>query len=287
FRRRAERRALEAEDVSALMEAYAIGSSFEKGIEAMIRAVWQSPHFLFRCEFTGASAPGTGMVRLNGYETAARLSYLIWSSMPDPMLLDAAEAGELATTQQVTTQARRMLSDPRAGSALTEFYRQWLELSRLDITTKDPVAFPMWSSAMRSAMQEEANAVLQHILFGEDPSLSTLLTAPLALPKGPLAQLYGVPERSEVSLLAETERAGVTTLPGFMASHAHPDQTSPVLRGKFIRNKLLCDHIPPPPDSVDISTPVLNEGKTARERFSAHAEDAFCAECHSKMDPLG
>ena len=287
FGRKVFRRTLESEDVSVLMEAYAVGSSFEKGIEIMMRAMLQSPHFLFRVEFTGSDTPGAGMVRLNGFETAARLSYLIWGSTPDDELLDAAEAGELSTSEQVAAQARRMLSDEKARSAVVEFYRQWLEMSRLDIITKDAAAFPLWSDELRDAMKAEGDAVVQAVVFGQTPTLDALLTSPLGLPQGPLAQLYGIPASDQVATLPADQRSGVMTLPGFMSVQAHPDQTSPVLRGKFIREKLLCQDVSPPPDNVDISAPAPSEGGTARERFDRHASDAFCAECHSLMDPLG
>ncbi len=286
FGRRAYRRELEQEDIDVLMEAYNVGESFEKGIEVMIRAALQSPHFLFRVEFTGGQNPGAGMVRLNNYETATRLSYLIWSSMPDDELFAAAAAGELQTAEQVEAQARRMLADPKAYDAVAEFYRQWLELSRLDSINKDVEAFPLWSQTMREALQDEGDAVVKEIVFGEDPSLEQLLTAPLALPTGPLADLYGIAESDTVTTVSDGERFGVLTLPGFLAVQAHPDQTSPVLRGQFVRERLLCTNVPPPPDDVDISPPAETEGGTARERFSAHATGS-CASCHQLMDPLG
>ncbi|HXS19292.1 MAG TPA: DUF1592 domain-containing protein [Polyangiaceae bacterium] len=287
FGRKAFRRTLEPEDLEVLLEAYSFGTSFEKGIEIMIRAALQSPHFLFRVEFSGSDVEGTGMVRLSGDETAARLSYLIWSSGPDEVLLDAAENGELSTPEQVESQARRMLDDPKARRAMAEFYRQWLKLNRLDIVSKDASAFPLWSEAMRQAMIAEGDAVIQSVVFGDDPSLTQLLTAPLGLPTGPLADLYGVAQGDQVVPLNAQERAGVMTLPGFLAVQAHPDQTSPVLRGKFVRERLLCDEVPPPPDNVVITPPDPAAGGTARERFSAHASDVSCAKCHKKMDPLG
>src|SRR5690606_19359636 len=123
--------------------------------------------------------------------------------------------------------------------------------------------------------------------FGEEATLDRLLTVPLGLPTGPLAQLYGVPESAQVTTLDAAERTGILTSPGFLAVQAHPDQTSPVLRGKFVRTKRLCDEVSPPPDNVDISLPNLNEGGTARQRFTAHLTDASCSICHSAMDPLG
>jgi hypothetical protein len=291
FGRRVYRRALEPEDTAVLLEAFALGSatSYEKGIEIMLRVMLQSPHFLFRVEFTGASPPGTApsMARLNGYETAARLSYLIWSSAPDDALLDLAAAGGLSTPEQVQAEAGRMLADPKARLAVAEFYRQWLELTRLETTSKDVAAFPLWSEAMKTALQAEATAVVEEVVFGADATLDRLLTAPLGLPTGPLAQLYGVPESATVVELDPAERSGVLSLPGFLAVQAHPDQTSPVLRGKFVRTKLLCDVVTPPPDNVDTSTPNLSEGGTARQRFTAHQTDPSCANCHKAMDPLG
>lgn len=291
FGRRAFRRALEPEDVAALMTAYGFGESFPEGIEIMIRAALLSPHFLYRVEFSGARESGNAMVRLNGYETASRLAFLLWSAGPDDALLDAAAAGELDTPQGVAVQARRLLADERARTAALEFYRQWLDLNRLGtISGKDPAEFPLWSDALKeatkTAMVTEANKVIESVVFSSDASLTRLLTAPLGVPTGPLATLYGVPESNDVISLPAGERSGVLTLPGFLSVQSHPDQTSPVLRGKFIRTKLLCGQVEPPPDDIDTSTPNPHEGGTARERFSAHAGGP-CAECHQLMDPLG
>ncbi len=287
FGRRAFRRALEPEDLAVLMEAYALGSSFENGIEVMLRTILQSPHFLFRVEFTGVSRPLAEMVRLSGFETATRLSYLIWSSGPDDDLLDAAERGELSSAAQVADRARTMLGDPRARRAASEFYEQWLELNRLASVSKDPVAFPLWSELLRDAMRTEARAYIESVLFERGGTLAELLTLPLGLPTGPLAQLYGVAESPTLTELSPTERAGILTLPAYLSVQAHPDQTAPVLRGKFVRSKLLCTDVPPPPDNVDLSAPDIADGATARERFSAHATEPSCASCHRLMDPLG
>ncbi len=287
FGRRAFRRALEQQDVDTLMEAYGVGLSFANGIEIMLRAILQSPHFLFRVEFTGAEQAPPAMVRLNPYETATRLSYLIWSSGPDDALLDAAKNGQLDTAEQVGVMARAMLEDPRARRAAVEFYRQWLELNRLDTVTKDAGAFPLWSNLLRASMEAESRAYIESVLFERTGSLAELLTLPLGLPVGPLAELYGVPESTTLIELSPDERTGILTLPAFLSVQAHPDQTAPVLRGKFIRKKLLCTDVPPPPDDVNLSPPEIHEGATARERFSAHSDEAGCRGCHELMDPLG
>lgn len=288
FGRRAFRRPLETSDVDTLMEAYAVGDSFDKGIEVMLRAILQSPSFLYRVEFTGADTPGAGMVQLNDYETATRLSYLLWTTTPDAALLEAAEMGQLSTPEQVAQKAREMLQDERAKVAISEFARQWLGLNRLDGVSKSAEAFPLWSQDMRAAMLQEASALIEHVVWGGDASLSSLLTEPAGMPAGPLAALYGVPESADVvTLPAEQQRAGVLTLPGFLAVQAHPDQTSPVLRGKFVRAKLMCTPPPPPPPEANIVAPEPGEGGTARERFTRHVSDPSCAGCHQLMDPLG
>lgn len=291
FGRRAFRRALDTEDLAVLMEAYAAGAAngFQKGVEVMIRAVLQSPHFLYRVEFTGASQLGAGMVRLNGFETATRLAYLLWSSAPDDALLEAAETGQLATAEQVEARARVMLQDPRAKAAAAEFFRQWLGLTRLETTSKHAETFPSWSEDMRRAMRDEAAAFVGHVLWSDTPTLESLFTVPLGMPAGPLAALYGVQPSAagQIVPLPAQERVGILTLPAFLAAQAHPDQTSPVLRGKFIRGKVLCTPPPPPPPDADVTPPPPGEGGTARERYSRHSTDRECATCHQLMDPLG
>ncbi len=289
FGRKAFRRNLEPDDVATLMEAYAAGQTYEKGIEVMIRAMLQSPHFLYRVEFTGTETAGDGMIRVNGYETASRLSYLIWGSTPDDTLLGAAEAGQLSTPEQVANVARTMLTDDRAKRGIAEFYRQWAGLTRLDIITKDANAFPLWSDDMRAAMDAESTAMVEHTVWGETPTLANLLTAPVGLARGPLAALYGVDPSDTIVNLPADQRAGILTMPAFLAVQAHPDQTAPVLRGKFIYKRLLCREISPPPAELmdRIVVPQVTEDSTARERFSAHSEDEVCAACHQYLDPPG
>jgi Protein of unknown function (DUF1592)/Protein of unknown function (DUF1588)/Protein of unknown function (DUF1587)/Protein of unknown function (DUF1585)/Protein of unknown function (DUF1595) len=289
FGRKAFRRNLEPADVTALMDAFAAGQTYEKGIEVMIRAILQSPHFLYRVEFTGTETAGSGMIRVNGYETASRLSYLIWGSTPDDALLSAAEAGQLSTPEQVAATARTMLADERAKRGVAEFYRQWAGLTRLDIVNKDVAAFPLWSDDMRAAMDAESTAVVSHTVWGQTPTLANLLTAPVGLARGPLAELYGVDATDQIVSLPADQRAGILTMPAFLAVQAHPDQTAPVLRGKFVYKKLLCRDIsPPPPELMDrITVPTVTEDSTARERFSAHSEEVVCAACHQYLDPPG
>lgn len=298
FGRRAFRRPLTAEDEQMFMNAYSLGKtdgSHAEGIEVMIRAALQSPHFLYRLETTPSADPSAVLVPVNPFELATRLSYLIWASGPDDELLDAAANGELATAEQVAAKAREMLASPKALTALNDFIAQWSDLDELELVGKNQALFPEYTPEVQAAMEQELPAFLNHMLATGDRSLSTLLTANVAFVNGPLASIYGVtaPAGGDGSLQMVTPpeaqgRSGLLTQAGFMAVASHPDQTSPVLRGKFVRTMLLCDPPDPPPDNVNISVPEVDAGATARERFSAHlSASGVCSACHALMDPIG
>jgi hypothetical protein len=298
FGRRAFRRAVTPQDEQFFMTAYAagrIGGSHAEGIEVMIRAALQSPSFLYRLETTTPGDATAPLVPLSQFELATRLSYLLWASGPDDALLDAAARGELATREQVATRARQMLGDAKARVAMENFFEQWTSTRRLEILTKNTTLFPAYSTAVRDAMAKELPAFVNDVLWNGDHNLTTLLTAPVAFVTAPLAPLYGVapPPGSEtnpvrVDLPADQGRSGILTQAGFLSVQAHPDQTSPVLRGKFVRAMLLCQPPEPPPPDVDVSLPTIDEGATARQRFSAHlTAGTTCNGCHRLMDPIG
>lgn len=298
FGRRAFRRPTTAQDEQLLLAAYAVGKtggSHAEGIEVMIRAALQSPHFLYRLELSTPADATARLVPLSQYELATRLSYLLWASGPDDALLDLAEQGGLATAEQVAAKARAMLEDPKARAAVADFYSQWLGTTRLEVTNKNTALFPAYSNALREAMAQELPAFIEYVHWTSDHSFDTLLTSPLAFVSGPLAELYGVTapggaasSPQNVMLPPEQGRSGILTQAAFLSVQAHPDQTSPVLRGKFIRTKLLCQPPPPPPPDADISPPEIDQGGTARERFSAHLTAGnSCSGCHVLMDPIG
>ena len=299
FGRRAFRRPITADDEKLLMAAYGAGKdggSYTEGLEVMIRAALQSTDFLYRLEVTPPSDASATLVPLSPYELATRLSFMLWGSGPDDSLLDAAARGDLSSKEAVATKARAMLKDDRARVAVDHFYAQWMSTSRLDIITKDHNLFPKYSADVQVAMAAEGPAFINYLLWnGGDRSLKSLLTSQNAFVNAALAPIYGVSAPSGsgadlkmVSLPANQGRAGILTQAGFLAVQAHPDQTSPVLRGKFVRTRLLCDDVPPPPDNVNISVPAVSSAGTARERFSAHLTAASsCAQCHQLMDPIG
>lgn len=299
FGRRAFRRPTTADDERILMAMYSagrMGGSYAEGIEVIIRAALQSPHFLYRLETTTPPDASTKLVPLSQFELATRLSFLIWGAGPDDALLDAAARGELGTRAAVATKARAMLQDPKARVAVTEFYKQWIGTSRLDVTSKSATLFPAYSPAARDAMARELPAFVEHVIWTGDRKLSTLLTSPMAFVSGPLASIYGVTVSGgaanttpQMVMLPDSQgRSGILTQAAFLSVQAHPDQTSPVLRGKFVRTKLMCQPPDPPPPDADITPPDVSEAPTARQRASAHlTAGASCFGCHQLMDPIG
>lgn len=294
FGKRAFRRPLAEDEAELLLGVYQQGradADFRTGIEMVIEVALQSPAFLYRVEFGVTPRPGEATVRLDGWETASRLSYFLWGSMPDDDLFAAAEAGKLATKEDIAVQARRMLSEPRAREATGDFHQQWLHYDRIASVGKDAGLFPSWSSSIGQLMRAETSAFIDHVVFEDGGDLHALFTAPYSFMNKDLAAFYGVPgpagdgfERVE---LDPTQRAGILTMGTLLTINAHSNQTSPVHRGKLVRERFFCAQMPPPPKDVDITVPEPKPGSTARERFAAHSQNQACKGCHALMDGIG
>jgi Protein of unknown function (DUF1592)/Protein of unknown function (DUF1588)/Protein of unknown function (DUF1595)/Protein of unknown function (DUF1587)/Protein of unknown function (DUF1585) len=294
FGRRAFRRALTSDELSNYMSIYTTtraDSDASTGVRGVLAAVLASPHFLFRFEFGADGASDLDNAQqLTAYELSARLANLIWASAPDDQLLDAAESGKLATRDQVETQARRMLADPRARRALAEFYRQWFGLQRIETVSKDHATYPEFDDTLRAAMSEESRRFVEDVLWNGDAKLSTLLTASYSFVNDDLAELYGVEAPAgggfaKVELNPE-ERAGIMTQAAVLAGYARPDQSSPVKRGQWVRTRLLCQPLPDPPANVpELAQP--KQGVSNRERFAMHTSNPACSGCHNLIDGLG
>ena len=286
---RAYRRELEGDERTRFMTLYSdikAKYGFKTGVEVIVRAALQSPHFLYVVEVGDGPV---GRIPLTQFELASRMSYFLWSSMPDDTLFAAAKNGELADAASIEAQARRMLADPRAVDTVRSFHRQWLELEHLESLNKDKDYYPAFSDALRSAMAEETERFAEHAVL-QDGSFDTLLTANYTFVNADLAQLYGVTAPSsgwaKVDLPAG-KRAGLLTQASFLSTHAHPNQTSPILRGKFVREAMLCQLISPPPPNIEVVVPKLEPGLSTKERFSQHSTDPACSNCHKLMDPIG
>ncbi len=294
FGSRAYRRPLAPAERDRLLAVYAagrIGGSFAEGIELTVRALLQAPAFIYRLEYGRTARPGDRLVGLTGHEVASRLSYFLWGTMPDARLFEAAARDALATPAQVAALARQMLADPRARPAVVEFHRQWLGLSALDHLGKDARAYPEFDRALAGAMAAETAAFVEDVVFAGDGSLRTLLTSSRGFVSPALARLYGIPAPSGSGLrpveLPPAERAGLLTQAGLLAVHALPDQSSPVHRGKMVREQVLCDQMPPQPPNLMVTPPEVDPGRPTRARFAQHSADPACSGCHRLMDPLG
>ena len=258
-------------------------SDFSAGIGAVLEAMLQSPALLYLAELPAAG--GATPAPLSGHELAARLALFLWNSVPDGELLDAAERGELATAEQLARQAQRMLADARARDAVASFTLQWMAVDTLPERSKDAALFPGYGAPLAVAMLAETTAFANHVVLEGDGRLQTLLTSTESFASEPLRELYGLTAGAQG--LDPAQRAGLLTQASFLASHAHANQSAPVLRGKAIRASLLCDSPPPPPPDVNTTPPEPAPGATTRERFAAHTENARCAGCHAFLDPVG
>jgi hypothetical protein len=293
--RRAWRRPVDAGDVARLMPFFRAGrdeAGFEAGVEVALSAVLISPEFLIRVERDPPGlAPGTAYP-LGGSELATRLSFFLWSSLPDDDLLDAAERGDLATPDGLAAQARRMLADPKSRSLAETFAGQWLHLRNLEAATPDGRLFPDFDDNLRQAMRTETE-----MLFGcvvrEDRSALDLLRAEFTFLDGRLAEHYGIPHVygprfRKVALEPGARRGGILRHASVLTVTSYATRTSPVLRGNWILENLLGTPAPPPPPDVpaldDVAVPA---DAPVRERLAAHRADRACAACHAVIDPVG
>lgn len=306
FGEKAYRRPLDAEEKQILKDTYTstkagalalkepADASVQAGFEAVLEVMLQSPQFLYRVDngIEGSTAD-PNIVKLTPHEVASRLSYFLWASMPDQELFAAADAGELDTPEQIEAQARRMIEDPKAKEGFKNFYRQWLRFDKMENMSKDPVLFPNFSPQMVGYMKEETSRFMDHVVWELDGGIELLLSLSYTFINAPLAKLYNyspVPadENTWVKAVFDPDhRAGLLTQGGWLAAAGHAEQTSPVFRGLFVRNQLMCQELPPPPPDVMVTAPAIDPNATTRERFSQHSADPYCASCHTSMDPVG
>lgn len=297
FGRQAFRRPLTDEERAEYLTLFRTGlelEDFRTGIFLVVDAFLVSPNFLYRMEPAPAGAGTDDVVPVEGYALASRLSFFLWRSMPDDVLLDAAEAGELRTAEDVEAQARRMMDDPRFSRSHDDFFRQWLGLDRLATLTKDETIYPAWSDGLRDSLRASLEAQLAEAM--ETGSLDELVRGGFAFVDETSAAHFGVtipagatPERDGLYRveLDASERAGLFTHPALLAMLGKSNQSDPIHRGVFVRTRVLCENLPPPPGDVDITPPDLMPGLTTRERFDQHRNEPRCAGCHRLIDPIG
>ena len=293
--RRAYRGLATDDDVRELVGFYEAGRAhggFEAGIEAALWRLLASPKFLFRFEFDPPDAAPGAAYRLGDRELASRLSFFLWSSIPDEPLLAAAERGELRRPGELERQVRRMLADPRAAALVDNFAGQWLYLRNLEHIVPEPRRFRNFDNNLRRAFRRETELLFASIV-AEDRSVLELLDADYTFVNERLARHYGIPgvRGSHFRRVAVTDehRRGLLGHGSILTVTSYANRTSPVLRGKWVLENLLGAPPPPPPADVpdlpeeDGSGPAL----TMRERLAAHRANPVCASCHATMDPIG
>jgi mono/diheme cytochrome c family protein len=289
--RRAYRRPLTETDLNALMGFYRDGrsrGSFEQGLERILAA----PSFLFRIEQPQSGPPGAPF-RLSDLELASRLSFFLWSSIPDDELLNLAIAGKLKDQKVIEQQVRRMLRDERSVALVNEFTTQWLKLGQLPGIVPDADEFPEFDENLRAAMIEETRQFVASQIR-EDRSVMDLLSANYSFVNERLAKHYQIPnvygDHFRRVTYSDGVRGGLLGQSAILTVTSYPNRTSPVLRGKWLLDTMLGAPPPPPPPDVPTSLRETEEGGrlgTLRERMEEHRKSPVCAACHSRMDPLG
>ncbi len=288
------RRPLSDEEVTEVvsvagMAADALGD-FHEGLSFGLAALLQSPYFLFRVEL---GEPDGGALRYADYEMASRLSFFLWNTTPDDMLLDAAAAGRLTDDASLREEVDRMLADDKARQGLRAFITDLWELDRLDDLVKDPTIFIQASPELGPYAREETLRVIEHVAFEEDRDFRSLFTLDYTFANPKLAALYMVPSVApegfhRVTFPEDGPRRGILGHASILALNAHSTASSATLRGKFIRVTLLCEEILPPPVDVDTALPEPSgETRTLRERVQEHLTNPFCAGCHRPLDSIG
>ncbi len=293
--RRAYRRQVDESDLETPMEFFAAGrreGGFDAGIERALAHVLVNPNFLLRVERQPLDSPPNQPYRVSELALASRLSFFLWSSVPDDPLLDLAERGELSRPEVFEAQVRRMLADERANSLITNFADQWLYLRNLESFTPDARLYPDFDHNLRLAFRRETELLFEQVLR-EDQSVLVLLDSETAYLNERLARHYGIPHVHgshfrPVVLDHQTLRGGLLRQASILSMTSLPTRTSPVLRGKWILENLLGTPPPPPPPNI----PALEDNTVAanlpvRERLASHRANAACAVCHDAIDPVG
>lgn len=284
FGRLALRRPLTDEEVDRYMtlQSFAVErADFWVGVELVLRAILQDPEFLYRIELGEAVAGQDGLFALNGYEIATRLSYFLWAAPPDAALLDIAEEGGLDSSAERRDVAATMLEDPRAVEQVLRFHALWLGYDHLP-----------HSAELNEAMMAESEALVRRVVFEDDGDYFDLFRADETWVGDLLANQYGLtpPGQSEPTWVpyGDSGRQGILSHGSVLSAFAKFSDTSPTQRGKFIRTRLLCDVIQPPPPNVNVDEPPQSPDSDCKwDRYAAHRSSGACATCHGQMDPIG
>ncbi len=296
--RRAYRRPVTDADLEDVMPFYTAGrkdGSFDRGIEQALERLLVSPQFLFRIERDPPNAAPGAPFRVSDLELASRLSFFLWSSIPDNELLGVAARGKLKDPAVLEHQVRRMLDDPRAESLVTNFAEQWLYIRDIDAKKPDELLFPDFDETLREGFRQETDLFLDSVLLHGNRSVVDLMTANYSFLNERLAKHYGIPNVEgsyfrRVAFPPDSPRGGLLGQGSILTLTSYATRTSPVLRGKWILENILSSPPPPPPPNVPaLKTEANDTGQplTMRQAMVAHRANPVCASCHARMDPIG
>jgi len=287
-------RSVNDDDLATLMSFYTSGrqeGGFDRGIQRALRAILVDPEFLFRIESDPVGIEEDIAYQITDVELASRLSFFLWSSIPDEELLELAENNRLSNPNVLKAQVGRMLADPKSSALIENFAGQWLYLRNLPGLKPDPDAFPEFDDNLREAFRQETELFVTS-LIREDRNVLELLTADYTYLNERLAQHYGVSgvygNHFRKVTFNNDVRGGLLGQGSILAATSYPNRTSPTLRGKWVLDNLLGAPPPPPPPNVpDLEDSDTNSPSSVRERLEAHRVNPVCASCHSRMDPFG
>jgi hypothetical protein len=269
--------------------------SFDHGLKLALSAMLVSPNFLYMVDRGHADPQAPGIIRLDGYSRAARLSYFLWNTTPNDSLLDAAANGDLADAGKLNSTVRKMVASPRLKDGVRAFFADMLIYENFENLSKDPVIFPRFSAEVAKLLPEQMLRTIVGFLVDERGSYKDLFTTRDTYMARPLGAVYGVPVHvsngwEPYTLPPDSRRVGLLGQAAFLALYSHSGRSSPTIRGRAIREVLLCQPVPDPPGNVDFkivqdtSNPLYH---TARARLDAHRTNPVCAGCHSIVDPIG
>ena len=268
---------------------------FYGGLQFALAAMLYAPEFLFRMETSEPDPQNAGAVRLDAFSKAARLSYLLWNTTPDAELLAAAEQGDLDSRKGLSREVDRMLASPRLEEGIRAFLSDFLGFEEFDTLAKDPVLYPAFNQRVAADAKEQVLRTAIDLLMTRKGDYRDLFTSRRTFLTRSLGPIYDVPVRADTGwepheFPADDPRAGLLTEVGFTALHSHPGRSSPTLRGKAIRELILCEPVPAPPANVNfalVQDTTNPRFRTARDRLTAHRAEPTCAGCHKIMDPVG
>lgn len=281
FGYRAFRRPLTQTDIDrymALWTEVAAAEGFDEATRWVLRAMLQSPHLLYRSELGVQGADGR--FALTGWEVATALSYTLWGTTPDDAMLADAASGKLDTIEGIAEVADRMMADPRTIESAADMVEAWLDLGQLAGVSRDGL-----TPSIRAAMKQETRDLVTD-LASSGGTLSDLMSARHTFVDGELAALYGLSGTGRVELDG-VKYGGLLTQGSVLTTHGHPSGSGPVQRGVMIRERMLCDDLPPPPSNLDVSPPEVDPNASTRDRYTEHSVNPECSSCHVKIDPLG